>query len=71
MKLYKTTLQTGADSVRTSWSGAAAAASKDRTEFKKVGQLDPHDKKVLPETEEIDVPTNKTDLLVWLNKNAA
>jgi hypothetical protein len=62
MKLYQTTAQTGADSFKVSWNGSGADASKQRSAFKKEGL-----KSV--STEEIDVPTNKTDLLAWLNTN--
>lgn len=62
MKLYSTTVQTGADSFLNVWSGSQADASKARTKFKKDGHKH-------PDTTEVEVPTNKTDLLKWLTTN--
>lgn len=62
MNLYQTTAQTGADSFKVSWSGSGADASKQRSAFKKEGLKN-------VSTEEINVPTNKADLLAWLNTN--
>jgi len=70
MKFYKTTIQTGADSSKTRWSGSKDQAGKDRVEFKKLG-VEYMNKKVLPETEEVDVPTDKAGLIEWLNKGQA
>lgn len=70
MKLYKTTIQTGADSSKVRWSGSKDQAGKDRAEFKKLG-VEHMNKKVLPETEEVDVPTDKVGLIAWLNGGAA
>lgn len=70
MKLYKTTIQTGADSDQVKWSGSKDQAGKDRVEFKKLG-ITYGNKKVLPETEEVDVPTDKAGLIEFLNSGAA
>lgn len=70
MRLYKTTIQTGADSFKTIWSGSKDQAGKDRVEFKKLG-VEHNNKKVLPETEEVDVLTDKASLIRFLNSGAA
>jgi hypothetical protein len=62
MKLYETVVQTGADSFLVVWNGSASDASKQRTTFKKEGHKH-------PDTAEHEVPTNKVDLLAWLNEN--
>lgn len=69
MKLYKVVASSTRDDQPTvvkTWVGTqsdAAAARKARlAEGFKRAELD---------TEEVDVPTNKQDLLVWLNENCA
>ena len=61
MRLYQTTGD-NSDGTTVSWNGSAADASKQRSAFKKDGYKG-------VSTEEYDVPTNKTDLLVFLNTN--
>ena len=71
MKLYKTTYTT--DVVDTSgkfitaaiWDGSADAASKQRTALKNTH------KGCKPTSEAVDIDTNKTGLLAWLNTHAA
>lgn len=68
MLLYKTTYQMDNPAERTqavtvvSFQGSQTEASKARTEAKGVA----HKK---PETQTIEVPTNKAGLLEWLNAN--
>lgn len=64
MKLYQTSgyEQDSSTDANARWSGALAAASKDRVAMKKEGFKN-------IDTVEYDVPTNKADLLVWLNEN--
>lgn len=63
MRLYQTTgdqpVMTGPTVV---WAGSAADASKQRSALKKDGFKG-------VSTEEYDIPTNKTDLLAFLNSN--
>lgn len=64
MRLYQTTADapsTGSG-VAVIWSGSAADASKQRTAFKK-------DSLKGVSTEEVDFPTNKAELLDFLNAN--
>lgn len=65
MKLYQTTADApGTESgVTVVWSGSAADASKQRTAFKKEGLKG-------VSTEDVDIPTNKAELLDFLNANA-
>jgi hypothetical protein len=62
MKLYQTVPNAEA-SPSVVWSSSNADASKERTAFKAKGA-----KK--PTTVEHDIPTNKTELLKWLNDNS-
>jgi len=64
MKLYQTTADDSSQDsgMQVSWNGSGADASKQRSAFKKAGLKG-------VSTEEVDVPTNKTDLLAWLNTN--
>ena len=48
--------------VEAAWSGTQAQASKDRVSLKKNGMMD-------IETVDTEVPTNKKDLLAFLNDN--
>ena len=63
MKLYKTTgeFSPGATTPAV-WSGSQADAAKARKELKAQHAF-------FVETEEINVPTDKAGLLVWLNTN--
>lgn len=61
MRLYQTRVQTGADSYVTKWAGTQAEASKHRVALKK----EKHAADVM--TTEVDVPTNKTGFLEFLN----
>lgn len=61
MKLYRTKAQTGADSWRVNWDGTQADATAMRKIFKAAG--------LKPETEDVDVPTDKAGLIAWLNEN--
>lgn len=63
MDLYKTTGENSDGDTATVWAGTQADAAKNRkalksTNFKGV------------DTEEVDVPTKKADLIAFLNKNA-
>ena len=60
MKLYQTIGENGEVTAR--WAGSQADATKHRVALKKEGH-----KSV--ETQDIEVPTNKTGLLEWLNSN--
>ena len=62
MKLYKTTYtDDGADStLRRSWTGSLDAAGKDRKRLKIDGMRE-------IKTDEVNVPTDKTGLLAFLN----
>ena len=60
MKLYLTTGEN--EIVHAHWNGSQADASKQRSAFKKLGHTN-------VQTQEEDIPTNKVDLLTWLNAN--
>lgn len=60
MKLYQTTASNG--EVKSRWAGSQAEATKHRVAMKKEGLKN-------VETHEQEVPTNKTDLLAWLNEH--
>lgn len=62
MKLYQTTAQNGADPLEVRWNSSGAAARYTATRFKKEGLKN-------VSTEEVNVPTNRTDLMAWLNVN--
>jgi len=67
MLLYKTTYPTNISDgsptiIVTKWSGSQTEATKHRVE----GRARAHLK---PETQTVDVPTNKAGLLEWLNAN--
>lgn len=65
MRLYKTTYVAPGEGVtRINWSGTQADAREDRKELKSSGYDD-------IETEEVDVPTSKAELLEFLNENCA
>jgi len=70
MLLYKTTysVDTSEDGTAfvniTKWAGSKTEATKHRVEGKSVA----HKK---PETQTVEVPTNKAGLLAWLNANVA
>ena len=64
MLLYKTTFANEDGAVVTSYQGSQTESSKARTAIK----ADGYGK---PTTQTIEVPTNKTGLLEWLNANAA
>lgn len=62
MKLYKTTCATEDGSQKFSeFASSASDASKARTRLKKAGMYDIN-------TEEVDVPTTRSELIVFLNK---
>lgn len=64
MNLYKTSADSSdTDKSPVRWSGSLSDASKQRGAMKKEGLKNVG-------TETIDVPTNKTSLLEWLNQNA-
>lgn len=68
MQLYKTTYQVESSdgatvSNVTKWGGSQTEATKHRVEGKGIAF-----KK--PETQTVEVPTNKAGLLAWLNGNA-
>lgn len=67
MQLYKTTATILSDdgliaTTKTSWSGSMAAAGSDRAGFIAAGA-----RRKDVETTPVDFPTNKTDLLNFLN----
>ena len=68
MRIYKTTYKTstilpdGRRACKIKWHSSGDAASKARTAIKA------EDKTAEPTTEEVDVPTDKTGLLEFLNK---
>jgi hypothetical protein len=62
MKLYQTTGEIDAQSSKVIWNTSSSNASKDRTTMKK-------DALNFVNTVEIDIPTNKTELLAFLNKH--
>lgn len=65
MRLYRTDyIDDEIEQRKRSWTGSLAAASKDRVALKKEGMREIN-------TVEIDVPTSKTELLDFLNTNAA
>jgi len=61
MMFYKTTGNQPDDKEVTLWAGSQAEASKNRVSLKGI-------KCTNVGTDSIDVPTNKVDLLAWLNK---
>lgn len=61
MRLYKTTASNG-DGIQTRWAGSQAEAATNRKAFVGMGF-----KRAEVETEEVEVPTNKTGLLEFLN----
>ncbi|MEI8169869.1 MAG: hypothetical protein WCG50_09345 [Rhodoferax sp.] len=63
MLLYKTTCTDNFGKLFTRYQGSQTESSKARTALKKDGYK--------PETQTIEVPTNKSGLLEWLNANAA
>jgi hypothetical protein len=70
MKLYKTTSNTDAVGPngkyiqKRAYDASADAASKRRTALKQ------EDRNSKPESDTIEVPTDKVGLLAWLNTNA-
>lgn len=65
MKFYKITGHVGIPAVKTvKWVVSQADAGKTRAAMVSSGT-----KRADIETEEIDVPTSKTELTEWLNKN--
>jgi hypothetical protein len=64
MKLYKTFGERPDHTLETKWSGTQADARADRKQLKETGKL-------YIETTEADIPTDKTGLLAWLNKNVS
>ena len=65
MKLYKTTCADEDGSQKFSeFASSASDASKARTRLKKAGMYDIN-------TEEVDVPTTRSELIVFLNKMSA
>lgn len=69
MKLYKTTIQTGADSFEAVWDGTQADARSTRKDLDASRSPEQISQKTKAETAEIDVPTDKAGLLAWLNAN--
>lgn len=63
MKLYQTNAYHKDEGRMLLWSGSQADAAKDRKTLKEDAQVISK-----PKTEVIDVPTNKKDLLLWLNQ---
>ena len=64
MKLYKI-VATGDDNTRTVWTGSMADAGSTRAALVKDG----FQRKAI-ETFDVDVPTDKSGLLNWLNDNS-
>lgn len=67
MQLYKTTAMINSDdgltsTTKTAWSGSMAAAGGDRASFIAEGA-----RRKDVETTPVDIPTNKTELLNFLN----
>lgn len=69
MKLYRTHVHTHPDVIgpKPMWSGSKAEASKQRTQLCELHGL----KRTQLETVEVEVPTNKVDLIDWLNRQGA
>lgn len=63
MQLYLTTAEDKDHKPVVKWSGTQTEARNQRKEMKNLGLS-------FIETEAVDVPTNKTGLLTWLNANA-
>jgi hypothetical protein len=63
MKLYRTKAWSGDTANECVWDGTQASATKTRKELKQRGFND-------VETEDIDVPTSKPELLEWLNEQS-
>lgn len=53
------------------WAGTQADARKVRIEFEEPFKILKSSNRPRIEVEEVDVPTDKQGLLVWLNENAA
>lgn len=65
MKLYRTCVAGRAsETAEPLWAGSQAEAGKHRKELNQRGH-----KRADISTDEVEVPTNKTGLLEWLNKN--
>ena len=65
MRVYKVTGHVGIPAVtKVRWVGSQADASSFRKELTDTGA-----KRKDIETEEVDVPTTKAELLAWLNEN--
>lgn len=80
MKLYKVTspahnfgteVEPDLVAAATVWRGTASDARKARIALEVAFKDIKPAKRPRVEVEEVDVPTNKTGLLVWLNGNAA
>lgn len=61
MLLYKTSTPGKKDNVAFTWGGSQTEATKHRVAAKAMG--------FKPETQTVEVPTNKAGLLEWLNAN--
>lgn len=62
MKLYRTKGTDDEGQVKYRWDGTQADAGKQRKDMKQEGFTD-------VETDDVDVPTSKAELLAWLNEN--